>query len=228
MPDASAGKALKGENAVCEREQGERSRQLGALIRTMNLRLDRGAKMAASSMNVALLAALRSNRRSWTGRKPMAAEFRVFLSAVTSEFGTARDAVPNDLQARELQLRVQRSFRQEPGADTLLRLLHDYIRDCNAVCVIGARSGPCPSPAEFRPRSTSRDRWSDGRERRPKPSVAWRIGRILRRICRIRRVLRPAAQLVVLLSVQVIGVARWARRVSLGRGVSRRRRVVRR
>jgi hypothetical protein len=73
---------------------------------------------------------------------------RVFLSAVTSEFGAARDAVANDLQARDLQLRVQRSFRLEPGADTLLRLLHDYIRDCSAVvCVIGTRSGACPSPA---------------------------------------------------------------------------------
>ena len=78
----------------------------------------------------------------------MAAEFRVFLSAVTSEFGAARDAVANDLQARGLEVRVQRSFRQEPGADTLLRLLHDYIRDCSAVvCVIGTRSGACPSPA---------------------------------------------------------------------------------
>jgi hypothetical protein len=76
----------------------------------------------------------------------MAAEFRVFLSAVTSEFGAARDAVANDLQARDLHLRVQRSFRQ--GADTLLRLLHDYIRDCSAVvCVVGARSGACPPPA---------------------------------------------------------------------------------
>jgi hypothetical protein len=78
----------------------------------------------------------------------MAADFRVFLSAVTSEFGIARDALANDLQARDLQVRVQRSFRQEPGADTLLRLLHDYIRDCAAVvCVIGTRSGACPSPA---------------------------------------------------------------------------------
>jgi len=83
------------------------------------------------------------------GQGPMAADFHVFLSAVTSEFGLARDVLANDLQARDLQLRVQRSFRQEPGADTLLRLLHDYIRDCGAVvCVIGARSGACPSPAE--------------------------------------------------------------------------------
>ena len=78
----------------------------------------------------------------------MAAEFRVFLSAVTSEFGVARDALANDLQARDLQLRVQRSFRQEPGTDTLLRLLHDYIGECSAVvCVIGTRSGACPPPA---------------------------------------------------------------------------------
>ena len=81
------------------------------------------------------------------------AEFRVFLSAVTSEFGAARDAVANDLQARGLELRVQRSFRQEPGADTLLGLLHDYIKECDAVvCVIGTRIGACPpagAAAEF-------------------------------------------------------------------------------
>src|SRR5215472_11372677 len=83
----------------------------------------------------------------------MPADFRVFLSAVTSEFGSARDAVANDLQTRDLQLRVQRSFRQEPGADTLLRLLHDYIKECDAVvCVIGTHSGACPpagAAAEF-------------------------------------------------------------------------------
>src|SRR5215469_14234258 len=78
----------------------------------------------------------------------MAGGGRVFLSAVTGEFSTARDAVANDLQARDLELRVQRSFRQEPGGDTLLRLLHDYIGECDAVvCVIGARSGACPPPA---------------------------------------------------------------------------------
>jgi len=47
-----------------------------------------------------------------------------------------------------VQVRVQRSFRQEAGSDTLLRLLHDYIAGCSAVvCVIGKRSGGCPPPA---------------------------------------------------------------------------------
>jgi len=83
------------------------------------------------------------------GRGPMPAEFRVFLSAVTSMFGMARDAVADDLRARGLRVLEQPTFRQEPGADTLLRLLHDYIQECDAVvCVIGARSGACPSATE--------------------------------------------------------------------------------
>jgi len=79
-------------------------------------------------------------------------EFRIFLSAVSSEFGKARDAIANDLGSRDLLLRVQRSFRQEDSADTLLQHLHDYIRDCRAVvCVIGKRSGTCPpTPAAAR------------------------------------------------------------------------------
>jgi hypothetical protein len=82
----------------------------------------------------------------------MATDFRVFLSAVSSEFGAARDALANDLQARDVQVRVQRSFRQEARSDTLLRLLHDYIRECSAVvCVIGMRSGACPAPAVAAP-----------------------------------------------------------------------------
>ena len=71
-----------------------------------------------------------------------AAEFRVFLSAVTSEFGRARDALAADLRARGLLVGVQSDFRQEAGADTTLRKLHDEIRDCAAVvCVVGMRSG---------------------------------------------------------------------------------------
>jgi tetratricopeptide (TPR) repeat protein len=79
-------------------------------------------------------------------------EFRIFLSAVTSEFGKARDAVAVDLRSRETLLRVQSDFRQEAGSDTTLRKLHDYIRDCSAVvCVIGKRSGALPPPKAAEP-----------------------------------------------------------------------------
>ena len=75
-------------------------------------------------------------------------KFRIFLSAVTSEFGKARDALAADLRSREALLRVQSDFRQEPGSDTTLKKLHDYIRDCSAVvCVMGRRSGALPAPA---------------------------------------------------------------------------------
>jgi tetratricopeptide (TPR) repeat protein len=78
----------------------------------------------------------------------MAAGFRVFLSAVTSEFGSARDALAADLRSRDMLVRVQSDFRQEADSDTTLRKLHDYIRDCSAVvCVIGTRSGASPPPA---------------------------------------------------------------------------------
>jgi hypothetical protein len=77
-------------------------------------------------------------------------EFRIFLSAVTSEFGKARDAVAADLRSRETLLRVQSDFRQ--GSDTTLKKLHDYIRDCSAVvCVIGKRSGALPPPEAAEP-----------------------------------------------------------------------------
>src|SRR4051812_32467209 len=79
----------------------------------------------------------------------MAVQFRIFLSAVTSEFGKARNALAADLRSRGLLVRVQSDFRQEARADTTLRKLHDYIRDCAAVvCVIGTRSGACPTSAE--------------------------------------------------------------------------------
>jgi hypothetical protein len=79
-------------------------------------------------------------------------KFRIFLSAVTGEFGKARDTVGADLRSREALLRVQSDFRQEAGSDTTLRKLHNYIRDCSAVvCVIGKRSGAQPPPAAAAP-----------------------------------------------------------------------------
>ncbi len=81
-----------------------------------------------------------------------AGEFRIFISAVTSEFGKARDALAADLRSRDTLVRVQSDFRQETGSDTTLKKLHDYIRNCSAVvAVIGGRSGSCPPPAAAAP-----------------------------------------------------------------------------
>jgi hypothetical protein len=72
---------------------------------------------------------------------------RIFVSAVTNEFGKARDAVASDLRARGHEVKVQSDFTQGGDAEFLLERLHDYIRDCNAVvCVIGKRIGSCPPP----------------------------------------------------------------------------------
>ena len=70
-------------------------------------------------------------------------QFRVFLSAVSSEFGTVRDVLANDLQSHDdLIVRVQRSFRYDDNAETLLHKLRNYIETCNVVIfLIGSRSG---------------------------------------------------------------------------------------
>ena len=79
-------------------------------------------------------------------------EFRLFLSAVSSEFGQARDTLAASLRSRDMLIRVQSDFRQEAGSDTTLRKLHDYIQACSAVvCIIGQRSGALPPPAAAKP-----------------------------------------------------------------------------
>src|ERR1019366_5086120 len=56
------------------------------------------------------------------------------------------------LRSRDMLTRVQCDFRQQADSDTTLRKLHDYIRDCGAVvCVLGKRSGACPSPSAAAP-----------------------------------------------------------------------------
>ena len=82
------------------------------------------------------------------------ADFRIFLSAVTSEFGKARDNLADALQSYDdLTVRVQRSFRHDPNAQSLLHQLAIYIKNCDAVvCLIGTRSGAgFPKPAEAAP-----------------------------------------------------------------------------
>ena len=100
-----------------------------------------------------------NGRRRVAGSAPqrsIAAEHmvaRVFLSAVSSEFGAARDALADALQAHDMTVRVQRSFRHDPGAETLLHQLANYIESCDAaVCLIGTRSGGgFPEPDEAAP-----------------------------------------------------------------------------
>ena len=48
-------------------------------------------------------------------------EFRIFLSAVTSEFGKARDAVAADLRSREVALLRVQSDRSKPGRIVVAR-----------------------------------------------------------------------------------------------------------
>jgi hypothetical protein len=74
---------------------------------------------------------------------------RVYISAVSSEFGQARDALESDLQNIGISSRWIGYFPASSGR-TALQLLHDYIRECNVViCLVGAKSGACPSDAEI-------------------------------------------------------------------------------
>ncbi len=82
----------------------------------------------------------------------MSAPTGVFLSTVTSEFGTVRDVLASDLRAKQFDVTVQKDFRQEAGSDTTLQKLEAYIRTCEAVvCIIGRRSGSVPPPAASAP-----------------------------------------------------------------------------
>lgn len=79
---------------------------------------------------------------------------RVFLSAVRSEFGAERDALADALRAHDgMTVRVQRSFRHNPDAETLLHQLPNYMERCDpVVCLIGTRSGASfPQPGEAAP-----------------------------------------------------------------------------
>jgi tetratricopeptide (TPR) repeat protein len=78
--------------------------------------------------------------------------FRVFLSAVSSEFAAPRSALASDLRARGLEVKVQEDFRQEAQVETTLAKLHQYIAECDAVvAIMGTRSGSLPPPAAAEP-----------------------------------------------------------------------------
>lgn len=81
-------------------------------------------------------------------------QYQIFLSGVSSEFESARDALADGFQGKGLRVAVQRSFRQGDHPSTLLKKLHDYIRDCDAVVfLIGTHSGSYPpETSEFLPK----------------------------------------------------------------------------
>lgn len=73
---------------------------------------------------------------------------RVFVSAVTIEFESARSAIADRLQRAGVEVREQQNFRHDSGAETLLRKLDKYIRRCHAIyAIVGSERGSVP-PAE--------------------------------------------------------------------------------
>jgi len=58
--------------------------------------------------------------------------FRVFLSAVSSEFASARDALTDDFGARDVLVRVQEQFLPARRLHTLLEALDGDIQTCEA------------------------------------------------------------------------------------------------
>jgi tetratricopeptide (TPR) repeat protein len=71
--------------------------------------------------------------------------FRIFISAVTAELGSYRQALAKELRRKGLDVCDQEHFRQ--GDATLLEALRDYIKECDAVVLlIGHRCGALAAP----------------------------------------------------------------------------------
>jgi hypothetical protein len=62
-----------------------------------------------------------------------AGEFRICLSAMSSEFRSARNALTDDFGARDVLVRVQEQFVPGRLPHTLLAELDEYIRGCTTV-----------------------------------------------------------------------------------------------
>jgi tetratricopeptide (TPR) repeat protein len=75
---------------------------------------------------------------------------RIFLSAVSGEFKTAREKLGLTLRGLALLVREQSDFSADPRGLTLLDKLHNYIKDCGCIIsLIGTRSGlGHPKPPE--------------------------------------------------------------------------------
>jgi tetratricopeptide (TPR) repeat protein len=76
---------------------------------------------------------------------PIGDRLKIFVSAVTNEFGKARDALASDIRARGHIVRIQSDFQKSADSETLLGRLAEYIRDCHAIiCIVGKQCGACP------------------------------------------------------------------------------------
>lgn len=72
---------------------------------------------------------------------------KIFISAVSSEFESCRDALASDLRAVGAEAKVQSDFTQGPR--TLLEKLEAYIDGCDRVILlVGNAYGAEPRPAE--------------------------------------------------------------------------------
>jgi hypothetical protein len=89
---------------------------------------------------------------------------RIFLSAVTSEFGQARDALAGHLKRQGFEPVWQPEFPDHANADSLQSMLRDLVDSSDAIiCLQGRRAGTYPPPAI----AARFDYW--GRRRSPRP-----------------------------------------------------------
>ena len=93
---------------------------------------------------------------------------RLYIIAGRSVFegNRPRPPLPASSLVRAQQKRVESDFRQEVGAGTTLKKLHDYVRDCSAV-ITGRRSGMCkPSRKRWKATTVSITRYSSPTSRK--------------------------------------------------------------
>src|SRR5215208_1042492 len=71
---------------------------------------------------------------------------RIFISAVSDEFGTYREQLRHDLTRHNVEVKVQEDFKDR-GTDTLDKL-DEYITNCDAVVHFVGEMDGAPAPAQ--------------------------------------------------------------------------------
>jgi hypothetical protein len=74
---------------------------------------------------------------------------KIFLSAVSSEFKSVREALKSDMRSVGFDVKEQQDFRPQPDSFSLLDNLHSYVIGCDAVvALVGLSSGSFPHEKE--------------------------------------------------------------------------------